>query len=455
MRIYIPLNCGIIQLHERSCTMNYYKINKNKIMEYIKSGEKKVGAYSLGLEFEHIVVYKESFKSVPYENGVEEVMDQLLLKGWNKMDDEPRLLNIVKNGDSITLEPGAQLELSIKNCDAIEEIKERYCSFVKDIFPILESKNYSLLSIGYRPIEKIANIPMIPKERYKYMSQYLSQRGKYALNMMKGSASLQISLDYTSEEDYIKKNRVANYLSPAISYLYDNSPIFEGNIHEGNGARVQIWNNMDDERSRLIPGVLDKDFGYEDYADYILERPCIIALLDDQLVFTGNKAAKEVYENIEMTTGQIEHLFSMVFPDVRTKKYIEIRMSDSVPYPYNLSSAVLWKSILYHKDNLEYFYQESLKSSTVEIERLREQLITGEEEALKRITQVVETLLMRAIDVVSSEERKYIDLLIKLQKNHINLASYSKELLKKENSIQDALSIDVLSLENLKIFGLD
>ena len=435
--------------------MNYYKINKNKIMNYIRSGEKKDGANSLGLEFEHIVVYKENFKSVHYEKGGEKVMQELVLKGWEKFDDEPKLLNIVKNDDSITLEPGAQLELSIKNCDTIEEIKERYFSFVKDIFPILESNNYSLLAIGYRPIEKVADIPMIPKQRYKYMSEYLSERGKYALNMMKGSASLQISLDYTSEEDYIKKNRVANYLSPAISYLYDNSPIFEGDIHEGNGARVQVWNNMDDDRSRLTPGVLDKDFGYEEYADYILERPCIISLLDDELVFTGSKPAKEVYQDIEMSIKQIEHLLSMVFPDVRTKKYIEIRMSDSVPYPYNLSSAVLWKSIIYHTGNLEYFYNESLKCTTAQIETLKENLITGEKEAIKAITKMVETLLMRALDVVHPEERKYIDVLIKLQKNHINLASYSKELLKKEKSLIEALTIDALSLEEQKVFGMN
>lgn len=435
--------------------MNYYKINKNKIIEYIKSGEKKDDAYSLGLEFEHIVVYKDNFKSVHYEKGVEEVMEQLLLKGWKKMDNEPKLLNIVKDGDSITLEPGAQLELSIKNCDTIDEIKERYLSFVDDILPILESKNYSLLSIGYRPLDQIADIPMIPKQRYKYMSEYLNKRGKYALNMMKGSASLQISVDYTSEEDYIKKNRVANCLSPAISYLYDNSPIFEGSIHKGNGARVQIWNNMDDDRSRLIPEVLDKDFGYEEYADYILERPCIISLLDDELVFTGSKLAKEVYEHTEMNIEQIEHLLSMVFPDVRTKKYIEIRMSDSVPYPYNLSAAILWKSIMYHPDNLEYFYNESLKYTTAQIEVLRENLIIGEKEAIKAITKMVQTLLMRALDVVDPKERKYIEVLIELQKNHTNLASYSKKILKKEKSIFEALAIDVLSRKNLNVFEIN
>lgn len=434
--------------------MNCHEANKNKIIEYIKSGEKKDGPYSLGLEFEHIVVYKESYKSVHYENGVEEVMEELLLKGWKKMDDEPKLLNIVKNGDSITLEPGAQLELSLKNCETLKEIKERYFSFVNDILPILESKNYNLLSIGYRPVDQIAHIPMIPKQRYKYMSEYLSKRGKYALNMMKGSASLQISVDYTSEEDYIKKNRVANYFSPAISYLFDNSPIFEGSVHEGNGARVQIWNNMDNDRSRLTPGVLDKDFGYEDYADYLLETPCIIALLDGELVFTDDKPAKEVYENVEMNKEQIEHLLSMVFPDVRTKKYIEIRMSDSVPYPYNLSSAVLCKSIMYHPDNLDYFYKESLKYTTAEIEELKEKLIIGDEKAVEVITKVVETALMRALDIVSPKERKYIDVLIELKKNHNNLASYSKNLLKEKKLVCEALEIDVLSAKNINIFGL-
>ncbi len=109
---------------------------------------------------------------------------------------------------------------------------------------------------------------------------------------------------------------------------------------------------------------------------------------------------------------------------------------------------------MYHPDNLDYFYKESLKYTTAEIEELKEKLIIGDEKAVEVITKVVETALMRALDIVSPKERKYIDVLIELKKNHNNLASYSKNLLKEKKLVCEALEIDVLSAKNINIFGL-
>ncbi|WP_193708378.1 glutamate-cysteine ligase family protein [Alkalibaculum sporogenes] len=432
--------------------MNFYEVNLHNIVEYIKKGEKSKDNLTIGLEFEHIIVDKESFKSISFEDGIIFIMEKLLLHGWKKSDNEPWLLNLVKNEDNISLEPGAQFELSMKNCTTIKEIKERYFSFVNDILPILDESNYYLLSIGYRPIEKIKDISIIPKLRYKHMSEYLSQKGKYALNMMKGSASLQLSVDYTDEEDYIKKNKVANYLSPAISLLFDNTPIFEGEVFDGNTPRVEIWNNMDNDRSRIAPGVFEKEFGYKDYAEYVLNRPSIISLLGGNYVYTGEKLIKDVYKDIELDERQIEHLLSMFFPDVRTKRYIEIRMTDSVPYPYNIAAAALWKGILYDDTNLNYFYNQAKDYSDHQVECLKDCMIKNDDIALVTLDDMINDILSKSMNALDDEDKAYLKPLLKLNKNHYNLATYIKSELK--NGIPTALEINALSIKNINGRGI-
>jgi len=124
--------------------------------------------------------------------------------------------------------PGAQLELSTQHTSTLAEMEQTYKNFVYDLLPWLHDQQQLLIALGYQPYSKIEDIPFIPKQRYVFMSDYLIQKNKYALNMMKGTASTQLTLDYLNEEDYIKKFQVACYLSPLLAILTDNSPIFEG-----------------------------------------------------------------------------------------------------------------------------------------------------------------------------------------------------------------------------------
>ncbi|MFZ7133773.1 MAG: glutamate-cysteine ligase family protein [Eubacteriales bacterium] len=409
--------------------MDYYEQNKKNIIAYIKNGEKKNDVLTIGVELEHIIVEKESLNSISYgqEKGVKYVLEQLFSKGWVKPENEKELLTLNKHGDNITLEPGAQLEISIKNCISLEEIEKRYISFLQDILPILQENNYYLLCIGYHPRSKVEDIPFIPKKRYKYMSDYLQYTGKHGLHMMKGTASLQVAIDYRHQEDYIKKNRVANFLSPAISFLFDNTPIFEGKIWTGHIARVNIWNHVDDERCRIIPRVLDKKFQYEDYASYVLNRPCVLALVEDTFIDTKNKLVKDIYSDKEMTSKEIEHILTMFFPDVRTKKYLEIRMMDSVPYPYNISCAALWKGLLYHEDQLDYFYKRSLCYTNQDIQELKDGLIVGNEKVIEQIQGLIQEVLQKAIVGLEENEKQFLMPLIELSNQYMNLFHKIKE----------------------------
>jgi len=221
---------------------NELNYQKEKITAYFKESEKSKDLFRIGSEFEHFIVDANTLKAISYygDKGVKSTLQELMKKGWEGKYEDNHLMGLEKNGSTITLEPGAQVELSTRTCENIHEIENIYLSFLHDIIPILNKKNQYMIAIGYQPESSIADIPFIPKERYKYMSEYFKKRGKYAHNMMKGTASLQVAVDYSSEEDYIKKFRVANVISPFISYIFDDSPFFEGAVWRKSTLRVDI-----------------------------------------------------------------------------------------------------------------------------------------------------------------------------------------------------------------------
>lgn len=413
---------------------NELDYQKNKIISYFKESQKNKSEFMIGAEFEHFIVDKNTLETINYygDKGIESTLKELLDKGWTGKYEGEYLMGLTKGGNNITLEPGAQVELSTKPCKNIYEIENQYLSFLEDIVPILNEKNQFIISLGYQPESKIEEIPFIPKGRYKYMSEYFKKRGKHAHNMMKGTASLQITLDYSSEDDFTKKFRVANALSPIIAFMFDNSPFFEGEAWSKNTLRVHIWNNCDDDRCKVVSDSLDKSFGYSDYADYILNSPPIIVRRNDEFVYTGDKPFKEIYDPIKFTTEELEHVLTMYFPDVRVKKFIEVRMADAVPYPLNISGVALWKGLLYNEENLDYLFSK--------LETLSNEIVTDQKANIieygkdtkimqKSILEVCKEILCLAEKGLNDEEATYLFPLKELINNKKNLSLEIKEKL--------------------------
>lgn len=419
-------NCGIIVSEGRQ-DMNYYDKNKAALKRYLKSGEKFTDEKYLGLEFEHIITEKDSLRSISYyeKDGIEEILKDLENSGWETAGENGRVLSAKKGKDTITLEPGGQFELSTDKAANLVDIETSYSDFIKDILPILEKRDRKMLAIGYHPVSRIEEIDYIPKERYGYMSDYLSKKDICGINMMKGTASIQATIDYFDEDDFIKKFRVANYLTVLFSVLFDNSPIFEGDLWRGNLARVHIWNHVDTDRSRIMPGSLDERFGYEDYAVYLLERPLVISLLDGEMIYTKDKPMKEVYRDKEMDQREVEHALSMFFPDVRVKKYIELRMCDSVPYPFNLSVGALVKGIFYAKDNLDFYFEKSMEATNESVQNIKDTIIRNEK-IPNEVLEDIKILLEKAERGLAEDEKKYIKPLMRLFEESVNLARLIK-----------------------------
>lgn len=209
--------------------MDYNK-QIREIASYFKANEKSKEDFKIGMEFEHFVIDKESLETISYygESGVEETLKELEKHGWNGEDEGEYLLSLRNGNKVITLEPGSQLEFSVKPQKNIEDLEKEYMEFLNQIIPILDRKNQGLIAIGYHPVTRIDQIKLLPKKRYDYMFEYFKTKGTHAHNMMKGTASLQVAIDYKSEKDYIKKFKVANALSPVLYAMFDNGYYFEG-----------------------------------------------------------------------------------------------------------------------------------------------------------------------------------------------------------------------------------
>lgn len=420
---------------------------ENRIMEILRQGEKPAEAFQVGVELEHIVVNQETGKSVSYDqpHGIRDILKQMVDEQHQPVMEKDFLIGLKHADYAITLEPGGQVEISIKPCYETEEVLNIYGGFLNKILPIVSSQGQWLLCIGYHPVSSIQDIPFNPKQRYAYMSEYLIQYGRYAHHMMKGTASLQVVLDYESEEDFTQKFRVAHFLMPLLALLTDNAPFFEGKAAAHPSIRTAIWDETDPARCGLIPGVMDKVFGYRDYARYIL-RTCPI-LLKEEDGFKGfkDKTAGEIQGFEDLTDAEVDHILSMVFPDVRARQYIEIRMADSIPYPYNFGFIALIKGIFYQKEALSYLYRLSLGMSDAKLAHGRQQVMEKGYDG-KFMGQSYGEALMMIFDLarrgLKEEEQKWLSHLESLVIRKETLASIEKERARQNSKWMQCLRAD-------------
>lgn len=345
--------------------MNYQE-KKEKIVEYIKSGESQKENFKIGLEMEHFVIDKDELFSYDYfgEKGVGSTLKDLKDMGFSVTNEEDGyILGLRKEDIAVNLEPAGQFELAIDAKKNINDLDKSYKKIMEEIVPIFDEKNQYLETLGYHPKSKIMDLNIIPKDRYKYMQKYFTEfGGKYALNMMRGTASVQSAIDFSSEKDFKKKFFVANALAPFMYTLYDNAYIFQGKPYENKNLRQEIWEGCDKNRTGVYDFAFDDDMSYEKYAEKILNTDIIFVHEDGQDVYKGNTKFEKIMDK-DFSDEMIFHALSIVFPDVRVKKYIEIRMPDAVSYSYNLSFPALIKGLFYNEENLNKL-REDFKNMT-------------------------------------------------------------------------------------------
>lgn len=383
--------------------------NIERIADYFREGE-KAKCTATGVEIEHFIIGKDG-NSMGYEQVVK-VMEKLTDERDVLFIEDGHLLGFYNEDYSITLEPASQMEISIAPKEHIEEIKEIYDNFRKKADRILAETGYHFETTGYHPYKRAEELELIPKKRYEYMNRYFEQSGTMGKNMMRATASVQVSIDYENEQDFVEKYRLACILSPVLYLLTSNSPVFEGKAAETKMVRALVWMNTDKARCGIFPGTFLEDFGYAKYAEYLYENePILIKDENGKTICTGHKKLSEIYAGKEMTRKEIEYAISMFFPDVRLKNYMEIRMADSMEIEKVLEYTALIKSIFYRKEIREgltaYFgkiTEEDVELAKLSLmERGRDGEVYG-----KTVRQVVEKIAALCTEYGSEEEKQYL-----------------------------------------------
>lgn len=326
------------------------------IVKYFESGIKKPDdQVRLGVELEHILV-SEHMEPVPYsdEHGSRWLLEQFQeLLPEATYGEGGSLIGVAGPGAALTLEPAAQFELSAGPYEYANEIAPNFEFFERRAAALLQPYGRRLITLGYHPKARANDLELIPKRRYEFMDAHFQAIGSYGRCMMRGSAATQISIDYYSERDCLRKMRLASGLAPVFSLICDNSPVFEAEKRTHKLVRTKIWRECDPARCNLVPGVMEPDFSFERYAAYVLSTPAIFGIDEQGKSFATEKTFAELYDGREMQRCDVEHVLSLFFNDVRLKTYIEIRPADSMPLPFVAAYAALLKGLFYDGNSLD------------------------------------------------------------------------------------------------------
>lgn len=355
--------------------MNYCESKTECRLEYSQLLEEFISGckttQKIGMEYERIPVMKTTDEVVSYygEYGVCELLREFAkVDNWDYILDDVNIIGLKKLHDTITLEPGCQIELSIEPQEKIQELKNKIVNIDNALKPILDKFEIKLLNKGISPKTTYRNIQLLPKRRYAIMANYLW--GILSDVMMRETAGIQVGIDYKSEEDAMRKFNVANLMMPFITAMYSNSKI-RGGVDTGyNSFRALAWLNTDNERCGFATKFID-GMSFRDYVNRLLDTPMIFINRENRTVsLNGRITFKEFmnigYEGFRANIDDWKLHSNLYFPEVRLRSFIEIRNHDCVGGGLEYSIPALYKGIMYNSDAVsevekllgKYFYQE-------------------------------------------------------------------------------------------------
>lgn len=315
---------------------------------------KPQSAFRVGAEMEKFGVYDDG-SPVPYEGerGVRAILEDLVKKGWQperESEDGP-LIALVRNGASITLEPGSQLELSGAPLVHAHEICAEFRGHLAEIAPFSQQAKIKWLGLGFHPFAKRDAYTMVPKQRYAIMREYLPTRGSMALDMMLRTSTVQANFDYSSEPDAMLKMRVALRLAPLTTALFANSPFYEGQPFGGKSYRAKVWLDVDPDRSGLVPTLWKKTATFVDYVEWALDVPMFMFKRNGEKVVNTGQTFRSFWKSGHaghkpLLSDWKTHL-NTLFPEVRLKNTIEVRGADAQGAKLACTLPALWTGILY------------------------------------------------------------------------------------------------------------
>ena len=332
---------------------------RDELVAWIAEGEKPASDWRLGTEHEKVPFYARTNAPVPYEgeHGIEALLEGLRkATGWEPILDGEALIGLADDGGggAISLEPGGQFELSGAPVETLHETAAELDEHLRAAKAVGERLGISFLTLGMSPKWTRAQTPVMPKRRYRIMTGYMPKVGSLGLDMMYRTATVQVNLDFASEADMVRKLRVGIALQPLATALFANSPFTDGRPNGFLSRRSEIWRDTDGDRTGMVPFVFDEGFGYEAYVDWALDVPMYFVKRDDAYHDVSGASFRDLLAGrlaalpgSRATRSDWANHVSTLFPEVRLKRYLEMRGADVGPPEFIVALSAFWVGLLY------------------------------------------------------------------------------------------------------------
>ena len=332
---------------------------RDELVAWFAAGEKPREQFRVGTEHEKFAFTVAGHRPVPYEGprGIRALLEGMqLLLGWEPIMEGPHIIGLsdVTGGGAISLEPGGQFELSGAPVATIHRTCSELMAHLAQLRQVAEPLGIGFLGLGMTPDWTRSEIPMMPKGRYKIMTGYMPKVGKLGLDMMYRTCTVQANLDFSSEPDMVKKLRVSLALQPVGTALFANSPFTEGKPNGFLSFRSEIWRDTDADRSGMLPWAFAPGMGYERWVDYALDVPMYFVKRGDRYIDVAGRSFRDLLAGKlaelpgeRATVSDWANHLSTIFPEVRLKRYLEMRGSDGGPWRRLPALPAFWVGLLY------------------------------------------------------------------------------------------------------------
>ena len=328
-----------------------------QLAAYLEAGSKPMEQWRIGTEHEKFAFYIDDHRPVPYEGprGIGALLAALSRFGWAPIEENGVLIGLKDTtGCSVTLEPGGQVELSGAPLPTIHQTCNEVNTHLRQVREVGVELGIGMVGLGFMPKWRREDIPWMPKGRYAIMRNYMPKRGSLGLDMMCRTCTVQVNLDFADEADMVSKMRIGLALQPVATALFGNSPFSDGQPNGFQSYRSHIWTDTDPDRTGELPFVFEPGFGFERYVDYALDVPMYFVYREGRYIDASGQSFRDFLAGrLPALPGQrptisdwTDHLTTL-FPEVRLKRFIEMRGADGGPWRRLCALPALWVGLLY------------------------------------------------------------------------------------------------------------
>ena len=322
-----------------------------QLAEFLESGCKPKEEWRIGTEHEKFGYCRDTLKPLPYDGprSIKAMLEGLRdTYGWSPIHEGEHIIGLELKGANISLEPGGQLELSGAPLGTIHQTCNEVNEHLREVQTVANQIG------GTAPVWSHDDMPMMPKGRYKLMTDYMDKVGTLGKTMMYRTATVQVNLDWASEADMVKKFRVGLALQPVATALFANSPFIDGKPNGHKSWRSRVWRDLDPARTGMLPFVFEDGMGFQRYVDYALDVPMYFVYRNGTYLDARGQSFRDFMNgSLPALPGEIptlsdwaDHL-TTIFPEVRIKKFMEMRGADGGPWRRICALPAFWVGLLY------------------------------------------------------------------------------------------------------------